>query len=322
MRTSIHNLLKEEHLISEEQHAFIDAKAKNPLFSIFWELRVLLFLGVTLLSSGFGILIYENIDTIGHHTLIAIIVALCGVCFWYCFKHKKPFSFHLVESPTPVFDYILLLGCLLFLTLEGYLQFQYNIFGEKYGLATIIPTCAFFFFAYSFDHKGILGMGISGLALWFGIALAPKDIFDGNNYKEINLILSAIGLGVVLIVAAWQSNKEDFKKHFDFTYLNFGAHLIFISSILGMINFDYKWAFVLIVGFFCALFILYAKREQSFYFLLIAVFYAYFAFTYLFILLAENVDFAFEMFFMYFIISSAFIIFFFLNYKKFLTNTK
>lgn len=322
MKIDIPNLLKEENLISSEQFDFITKNLVRAPFSIFWELRILLFIGVTLLSTGLGVLIYENIDTIGHKFIIGFIAVLSGACFWYCHKNKKPFTFQKVESASPVFDYVLLLGCLLFLTLEGYLQYQYQIFGEKYGLATIIPTSVFFFLAYYFDNKGVLGMAISGLALWFGIAFSPKDIFSGNNFKELRLILSGIGLGLTLIFAARQSIKEDFKKHFDFTYLNFGAHLVFISAILGMINFDFKFPFVLVIGCFCFFFIYSAKQQQSFYFLLISVFYAYFTCTYLFSLVAERIDFAFEMFFMYFIFSSGFIIYFLLNYKKFLKITK
>jgi hypothetical protein len=322
MKKSIAETLKDEGLISEEQQLFLLKKEKNNLFSIYWELRIFLYIGITLLTTGLGLLIYENIDSIGHHTIIALMAIVCGGCFWYCWKNKKPFSWQKVENPTAVFDYVLLLGCLLFLSLEGYLQYQYQLFGNKYGLATIIPTVLFFILAYYFDHKGVLGMGISGLALWLGIATSPYDIFDSNNFESIELVISGIILGLILGVAAWKSVKEDLKKHFEFTYLNFSLHLIFISSIIGMIAFHYKWAFVLLVILFCFYFIRYAKETQSFYFLLASTFYGYFTLTYLFTLVVEEFDIKLEVILLYFILSCAGIIFFFLNYKKFLNPSK
>ena len=40
-----------------------------------------------------------------------------------------------IEKPNTIADNILLLGCSLFLILEAYLQYQYQIFGTRYGNA-------------------------------------------------------------------------------------------------------------------------------------------------------------------------------------------
>ena len=102
----------------------------------------MLYLGVLLLNLGLGVLIYENVDTIGHAALIAFIGALSAGCFAYAFRQRLPFSPGEVGSPTLYFDYILLLACLTLLIMEGYWQYQYDIFGERYGLATAIPMPA------------------------------------------------------------------------------------------------------------------------------------------------------------------------------------
>jgi len=44
-------------------------------FSLHWELKTLLYLGVLLLNLGLGYLIYDNIDNIGHN---AVMVAIAG----------------------------------------------------------------------------------------------------------------------------------------------------------------------------------------------------------------------------------------------------
>jgi len=50
-------------------------------FSLFAELRTALYLGVTLLSTGLGLLMYENLDTLGHQVVVAIIAVLTAGCF-------------------------------------------------------------------------------------------------------------------------------------------------------------------------------------------------------------------------------------------------
>jgi hypothetical protein len=76
-------------------------------------------------------------------------------------------------------DYILLLGCLLLLILIAYLQFQYNVFGNRYGLATFIPMVLLFISAYYFDHIGVLTMAITNLAAWAGITSYATSYFKG-----------------------------------------------------------------------------------------------------------------------------------------------
>ena len=145
MNLSIFTKLHEEGLISYRSLERVQKAESAKLFSIHWELRTVLYLGVLLLAGGLGILIYKNIDSIGHQVILGAIALLCAGCFIYCERKKLPFSFNKVQSPNSLFDYILLLGCLLLLTFITYLQVQYNTFGEKYGLATFIPMVILFF---------------------------------------------------------------------------------------------------------------------------------------------------------------------------------
>ena len=84
--------IREAGIISAEQEQAILNFEKNKPMSIHWELRVILYLGVTLLTTGLGILIYNNIDTIGHISIIGLITVACGACFFYGFKHRLPYS--------------------------------------------------------------------------------------------------------------------------------------------------------------------------------------------------------------------------------------
>src|SRR4051812_41304045 len=92
----------------------IEHYESSKLFSLHWELRTILYAGILLLTSCIGILVYKNIDTIGHQTILAAIALAIGGCFYYLLKYKQPYRNGEVKNVSPLFDYIALLACLLF----------------------------------------------------------------------------------------------------------------------------------------------------------------------------------------------------------------
>src|SRR5450432_1260805 len=107
--------LLHEELINEKEFNNIALQKDKPV-SVHWDLRTLLYLGIVLFTTAVGILIYKNIDTIGHQAMLITIGSVCIICFGYCIKNSKGYSNKKVESPNIWFDYTLLLGCLLLLT--------------------------------------------------------------------------------------------------------------------------------------------------------------------------------------------------------------
>jgi hypothetical protein len=315
MKEEILQTLAGKQHISQQQVDLIREHENSRSFSLHWELKTILYLGVLLLNTGLGLLIYLNIDTIGHQAVIALIAALCVASFWYADKHKAPFTIYRAESPSPYFDYIVLLGCFTFLILEGYLQYQYEFFGQKYGLATFIPMVLFFFVAYYFDHKGILSIAITALAAWLGIAVTPLDIFETNDFASARIIYTGIVLGTVLCGVSFLLAQQQIKKHFSFIYLNFGANILFISCLAGLMALDNAFFFSGLLAVVTAAAVLYAKKESSFYFLVIAVLYAYWGVSYLMFQLEIFRSYA---MFWYFIISCIGILIFLAQYKKIL----
>jgi len=267
-------------LISDDSLQRVEALEKSRLFSLHWELKALLYLGVVLLSGGLGILVYKNIETIGHRAILIFIALVCAGCFYYCIRKKSPFSVHKVGPPDAFFDYILLLACLSFLTFIGYLQFQYDFFGDKYGLATFIPMLVLFISAYYFDHIGVLSLAITNLAAWAGIAITPTRILKDNAFEDSRLIYTALVLAATLVLAGVATEKRNIKKHFSFTYTNFGGHLAFIAGLAGLFTLGfYPLWFLALLGI-AWYFYQQALKKRSFYFLVITVLYSYIALTY------------------------------------------
>ncbi|MCY7420844.1 MAG: DUF2157 domain-containing protein [Chitinophagaceae bacterium] len=259
----------------------IEAHEKNTPVSVYWDLLTLLYAGIFLLTTGVGIIIYKNIDSIGQTTITLTLAVACVACFYYSLQKAPGFSRQQVQSPNVLFDYIVLSGCLLLLILLGYLQFQYGLFGNRWGMATFIPMVLLFAAAYYFDHIGILSMAITNLAACIGISITPLRLLQNNDFNSHSLIYSGVALGVLLIVAGILSVHQNFKKHFGFTYKNFGYHLFFVSSIAALVVFNsiYLVLFLFLCG---AGFYLYtqALKDKSFYLLVMTTLYMYAAITY------------------------------------------
>jgi hypothetical protein len=292
MNNSTFKKFHAEGLIGDTTLQRIEAYESGKLFSVFRELRTLLYLGVVLLTGGLGILVYKNIDSIGHQAILAFIALVTSGCFFYCFRNKPPFSWQFVKSPTPFFDYILLLGCLCLLIFLGYWQYAYNIFGDAYGLATFIPMVILFATAYYFDHSGVLSLAITNLAAWAGIAITPSMILRSGNFDSPRLIFTGLALGACLLAMGRLTEQRRIKAHFEITYTNFGVHLFFLAALAGLFTFNHIWFlwFLALLGaaFFCYT---QAMARRSFYFVVAIILYAYIALCYAVIwLLVSNND--------------------------------
>jgi hypothetical protein len=319
VHTPLFERLHNEGLISDASLHNIRQHADNGPVSVHWELKTILYLGILLLTGGLGILIYKNIDTIGHKVILAAIGLLCIGCFFYCERKKLPFAVTRVPAPNSFFDYILLLGCLTLITFITYLQVQYTAFGTAYGLATFIPMVILFFCAYYFDHLGVLSMAITNLAAWMGVAITPLNIFNANNFANSEIIFAGLLLGVLLNVIAWAGKRRNIKAHFSFTYTNFGMNILFIACLAGMFHFDH-WYLLWLLPLAGIVFYFYtqALATASFYFMLMLTLYGYIGISYVVVrlmLLTEDWGIIYPAF-MYFIFSGVAIVKFLITMNK------
>ncbi|PWB19071.1 DUF2157 domain-containing protein [Flavobacterium sp. HTF] len=228
--------LFEKNFITEEQFSQIKNYRSLGIFSLNAELKMFLYLSVLLFTSGIGILIYENIDTIGHVAILSLLLIVTVVCFYYCFKNSVGFRKSETTFESPVLEYLVLLANILTCIFIGYLQVQYEPFGTHYGLATLIPTVVSFICAYYFDNKSVLTIAITGLAAYVGLSVTPQDLFKNDLYLNQSLSFSAIMLGVLLILWTFYSDKIGLKTHFKLIYSTFALHIISITAITNMVN--------------------------------------------------------------------------------------
>jgi hypothetical protein len=271
--------LHQDDLIGEDSFGKLKLDKAHPKLSVYWDLNTLLGIGVISLSTGLGILIYKNIDTIGHQVILALIFAISVACFAYCEKKKAPFSRVKVATSTPLTDYLLLLGTLTMLIFTAYLQYQYQVFGRHYGLATFLPMVALFFIAYHYDHLGILNMAIANLGIWTGVSVTPKALLVESNFNSETIIYTYIFLGIILLVLAFLTVHYNFKPHFRFSYQHYGIHVSFSAMLSAYFYFQNPFSLLWLFAVVILAYLLYTfeKKHHSLYFPLLLLLYSYFS---------------------------------------------
>jgi hypothetical protein len=307
--------LREKNFITEEQYQRIYAITSGRIVSVFYELRTLLYLGVLLFSSGMGLLIYDNIGQMGHLLSLGALGIATIACFGYAIWKRVPYTHGQAVAPTPYYDYVVLLGCLLLLSVLGYAQFQFGILNDRLEWITLLTAIFFFTVAYRFDHLGILSMAITAFISFGGIRTSFVQWAQGDFFSR-DLYAVAIILGAVFVAVSAALDKKGIKQHFSFTYQNFGLLLFFVGCFAGMWGDDFAYGyFVLLIYAGCAVAWLLARWRKSFLFLLYAFLSAYIATT---VWLADLIFDQYEMlWFLYSIFSCGALIFFVIRYRTF-----
>lgn len=239
--------LLDENGITEKQFAEVKAYRSLGIFSLHNELQFLLYASVLLFTSGAGIIIYKNIDTIGHTIILALLLIVCGVCYFFCFKHSKGFSPHETDFDSPVYNYLVLAATILSCIFVVYLHVQYQPFGQNLSWTTFVSAAVGFGTAYYFDNRNALSIGITGLAASIGITVTPRALLENHFFDNPALFYYGIALGILLIVWAEYSERMNLKKHFTIIFIGFAQHLIGICAITGMVG-DYWLPYAVVLA--------------------------------------------------------------------------
>lgn len=314
MKITVADKFLEKNLITQSEW---EELVKEQPLSVHWDLRSILYLGVLLVTTSIGILIYKNIDSIGHDALLIIISVLMIACFAWCFKNTTGYHPSKINTTSIWSDYILLAGCLLLLSLVAYLQFQYQFFGNRWGLALFIPMILLFITAYYFDHIGVLSLAITNLAAWAGIAITPSKLLQHNDFSEQRVMFSGLVLGIFLVVISVFSVRKNIKAHFAFTYKNFGVNLFFVSMLSVLFYYESIYLLNFIFLAVAAWLIYKVCILNSTYLLVITILYCYIGLSYVVIrTLAIDSMAAVYLIVLYFILSGIGLIMIFKNLQK------
>src|SRR6266850_3934527 len=150
-------LLRRDNVLGNAQATLFDRVARRRLVSVRFEIRALLYAGVLLLTSGVALLVKEHRQDIGPWAIAGGIALAAAACLVWMIRKAAPFSWGEVPSPNVAFDYVLLLGLLLFASGLAYIEVEFALLGPRWP-----------------HHLLVVGGGLSPGRLPVGLADDPR----------------------------------------------------------------------------------------------------------------------------------------------------
>jgi hypothetical protein len=222
---------KEQRKISPEQHAHLAGLSREEPLSLFIELNVLLYAGVLAFVAGLGWTISTWSRQIGDVVLLTVLSTLLGACFWYCFSRAPVWASRETPAPSPIFDYVLYLGSLVWLVELAYLESRFHLLAGQWSFYLLATAGLFFLLAYRFDNRFVLSLALSSLAGWFGLTISHWPAHQDAAYRKYALLYCLlIGAGGAAL------QHRGLKAHFFGTYLNIAANVLFCALLSGVFN--------------------------------------------------------------------------------------
>lgn len=269
------NDLEGAKILGRKQAALLRRIYSRELFSIHWELRLLLYAGILILTTGLGLLIAKHFASIGHLALLAAISLSCAGCFTYCLRRGGGFTAAQVKAPDAAYDYILLLGCLLLGSLQGYLELRYQLLAQDWSWWLLGSGLLYLLSAHYFDNRLALSLALSTLGAWLGVKMT---LFSGGMWEGA-LRSNALGYGALVVAAGATQARLKWKEHFLPVHLHLGLNLLFAALVSGVGSRSHGLPYLAGLLLIAAGSALYAQRSRSFAFLLYAILYGYLGVT-------------------------------------------
>lgn len=224
--------LRDREILDKEVAAKLIALERRELIALHNELRLALWLAVALVVAGVGLFLEDNIDRIGHLTLIVLI----GIAAFACYAivwHR-----HRAGGKSAALDFLLLLAALLLSSDIGYLESQYHIFDDAWRHHLLILAAIHAATAYGFDSRLVLSLSLTSLAGWFGID-NRGEFFEGESWFVASRLLFAGG--ATLLWRALHARARLF-PHFLNIFDHYAAHAALLAALVLIFDDDFEIA--------------------------------------------------------------------------------
>ena len=184
--------LVERGVIDRRGAVTLRRAASGSLVSVRDELRVLLWAGVLLITSGAGLLVRQNVDRIGPLAIAIGIGVAAFACLGWAWRRAPSRSF--------AFDSVLLLGALLAATDLAFIEVRFTPLGAHWPRHFLIVAAAYAWLAFRFDSKTLFSLALTSFAAWRGVSLVGVAVPWGGVADSNRLFLEALGCGVAFLV--------------------------------------------------------------------------------------------------------------------------
>jgi len=261
---------KEQGKVSPEQCAHLAGLARGEPFSLFLELKVLLYAGVLAFVAGLGWTVSTWSKQLGDGLVLTVLSTILAASFWYCFSRAPAWSPAETPAPSPIFDYVLYLGSLIWSMELAYVENRFHVLSGQLDLYLLASAALFFFLAYRFDNRFVLSLALSSLAGWFGLTISHWSAHQDAAYRQYALLYCLlVGVGGALL------QRASLKPHFFGTYLNIVANVLFWALLSGVfIRQGYgPWFLALLIA--CGASVAWGLTRRQFAFVAYAAVYGY-----------------------------------------------
>jgi hypothetical protein len=261
---------KEQGEISPEQHARLASLARGEPFSLFLELNLLLYAGVLAFVAGIGWTVTTWSHQLGDVLVLTILTAILAVCFWYCFSRAPAWFPAESPAPSPVFDYVLYLGSLVWCVELAYVENRFHVLSGQWDLYLLATAGFFFFLAYRFDNRFVLSLALSSIAGWLGLTISHWPSYQNAAYRQYALLYCLlVGVGGALL------QHRGLKPHFFETYLNIVANVLFWALLSGVFEQQSHGLWFLALLIACGASLAWGLTRRQFAFVAYAAVYGY-----------------------------------------------
>ena len=213
--------LRDDGSLDAETAANVIAIDRREVFSLAPELRLLLYGGVALITTGVGIYLARNVHRFGAITIIFTLAFVASCCYAFALaqRHRR------VESV--VAEYVLLLGALLLSADVGYAESHYRMLGDDWSRHFLLLALIHGVTAYFFESRFVLTLAISSLAGWLGLE-ARFRMFDSDFDAALRMLICS-GL-----VFTWRylHRRAHRTESFEPIFEHYATHLAFWGALL------------------------------------------------------------------------------------------
>ncbi|MEO8383537.1 MAG: DUF2157 domain-containing protein [Acidobacteriota bacterium] len=242
------------------------ARERREIFSIYPELRILGWLGATLLATAAGIVLKNNLERIGPLALAAGMAVAAAACYAFVTWRR--------QRASVVDDYVLLLGALLVTADVAFIESQFHLLDSAWKHHLLLLAVIHGLGAYVFRSRMLLSLSISALAGWLGA---------DRNTSESELAVPAFICAAILLI--WRavdlrirgtSSQPPSAKRQPFapTFEHFAANIALLGALTLTFDRDTRILGTLFVLAIAAAVIVWGFRVREEWFVLYAFVYA------------------------------------------------
>ena len=225
-----------EGVLTPEQALMPRRAARGELLSIRFELRMLLWLGVSLVLAGVGLLVKENLDRIGPLTIAVALGAAAAACLAWVARTTTPFSWGEQPSPNLPFDYVLLLGAALLGADLAFIEVKFTPLGPNWPWHLFWTSLIFAALAARFDSRVVWSLALFTFAAWRGVSMGTLASAPLGNWQPALLRVNAIACGALFVAGGSLLLHFRRKAHFEPVAAHIGWLLVIGGLAAGMLD--------------------------------------------------------------------------------------